>query len=229
MKKLICTLLSAALFACGPTSCATASVAEREPVDPVNQSFTLMPTVDPQAYLGSVDVIRFEDEVNAETADVFMRQLQANIDAGQKIVVVQIDTPGGSISAGMDMMKAIERSPVPVACVVDTFALSMGLAILQSCDVRMMTGRSVLMGHQPAAGSRGQENDSKNLTDVLIALNHALAKHIVSKAKIDVTEYERHVAGGREWWINVEEAQKVGFIDFEVGSVDEGVRLARAQ
>lgn len=217
MKKMLAAMLVVVIFVAN-MGCASA------------QSLpSALPTLEGELQAAAVaaDFIRFETDVNEASVALFELQLEAAVESGAKVVVVQIDSPGGSIGAGLGMIKAIERAPVPVVCVVDTFALSMGFAILESCDVRIMTSRSVLMGHSPAAATRGMETEARNLADVLAALNHALAVHICGKSKVEVADYEKHVAGGREWWITGDEAVRLGFVDFQVASVAEALQLAR--
>jgi ATP-dependent protease ClpP protease subunit len=103
----------------------------------------------------------------------------------------------------------------------------MGLAILQSCDVRTMTTRSVLMGHEAASTAKGQTTQAKNFADVLEAINKALANQICSKAKISPEAYLKQISGGREWWMNSPDALKAGFIDFEVESLQEAVLVSQ--
>ncbi len=158
--------------------------------------------------------ILFETDVNEMSVFVFMRQLEAaNASAKGEPVVVIIDTPGGSVLDGIVMGKAIERSKAQVICVVDGMAASMGLYILQSCDVRLMTGRSLLMGHEPASGARGQPDELGQTEELLRKLSHAMAAHIVHRMNISVAEYEAKIAHGAEWWTTAEEALAVGAID----------------
>lgn len=227
MKKLIVALLSALTLACGPSACATTRPTQ-SPQDALNQALilSLMPQ-DPPPAPEATDVIFFESEIDDDTVKAFKAQLQANIDAGQKTIIVEIDTPGGSLGAGMEMIKAIERAPVPVMCVVDGGGLSMGLAVLQSCDVRTMTSRSALMGHEVASAARGQTTQAQNFADVLHVLNQALANQICSKAKVSPEAYLKRISGGREWWMTSADAAKAGFIDFEVESLQEAVLVSQ--
>ncbi len=157
--------------------------------------------------------ILFETEVTAESVALFKAQLAAANEAGASDVIVQIDTPGGSIAAGEEMAKAIERSPARVTCVVDGYAASMGLYILQSCQNRLMTKRSLLMGHEPATSVSGQPDDLEGEAVRLRKRGHMLAAWVVHRMKISVAEYEALTAHGHMWWLTAEEALKVGAID----------------
>lgn len=165
--------------------------------------------------------IIFSGTVDEESVGEFIQTLNRHLATNPKSIVVEINTPGGSVGAGMEMGKAIERSPVPVVCVVDGMAASMGLYILQSCDVRTMTKRSLLMGHEPAGSSRGQPQEVQQTADLLTKLSRAMAYHIVSKSKLTVDEYISKISGGKELWLTCEDAVAFAFVDFSVGSVAE--------
>jgi len=169
----------------------------------------------------SSNVIEFRSPVDDDSVPEFITKLNDHIRAGDKKIVVELNTPGGSVGYGFDMGHAIERSPVPVICVVDGMAASMGLYILQSCDVRVMTVRSLLMGHAPSGGTQGQEGDLLRLAQVLRALSVAMANHITHKTAMTSHEYLEKIANGQELWLTAEQALTWRFVDYTVSSVHE--------
>lgn len=154
----------------------------------------------------------FEGPVDAESVNLFLFELRAAEEEGS-VVFVEINTPGGSVMDGMRMGKAIEDSPADVVCNVDGFAASMGFYILQSCDKRIMTSRSLLMGHEPSGMSGGQPTEHENVVSLLKALNHALATHIARRSTLSVREYEALIEGGKELWLTDASALELGFVD----------------
>lgn len=179
----------------------------------------------PTVYLESA--ITFENEVNEDSVTVFLVELAQHISAKEKIIVVELDTPGGSVGAGIAMAKAIERSPVPVVCVVDGMAASMGLYILQSCDVRVMTKRSLLMGHEPSARMAGQPQALQDLAELLLRLSRAMAYHITARTNISPDDYLSKIAGGRELWFNFDDAVALKFVDYATDSTQDVLAGAR--
>lgn len=168
--------------------------------------------------------ILFDSPVDPISVTLFLAELEAHEQAGQNVIVVELDTPGGSVGAGMAMAKAMERSPAVIVCVVDGMAASMGLYLLQSCDVRTMTKRSLLMGHEPSSGMAGQPSELESLADLLRRLSRAMAYHIVAKTRLSLEDYLSRISNGREWWMNVEEAVDFAFVDFSVDSVSDIIR-----
>lgn len=135
------------------------------------------------------------------------------IKKGIKTVVVEIDSQGGSVAAGMLIAKDIERYPGVVVCVVDGQAMSMALFILQSCDVRVMTPRSVLMAHQPSTRTSGQPTVIQDTAEYLKRLNIAMAKHITRRSNISLEYYLNRIQHGQEWYMAFDEAVQYGFVD----------------
>lgn len=169
----------------------------------------------------SSNIIEFRSPVDDDSVTEFTTKLTDHILAGDTKIIVEINTPGGSVGHGFDMGHAIERAPVPVVCVVDGMAASMGLYILQSCDVRIMTTRSLLMGHAPSAGTRGQSEELSKLAHILRQLSIAMANHITRKTVMTAGEYLGKIANGQELWLTSTEALDLRFVDFTVGDVQE--------
>lgn len=168
--------------------------------------------------------IVFNSDVNSESAETLIKQIQL-ADQGDKPILIEINTPGGSVFDGFEISRAIEATKHPVVCVVDGMAASMGLYILQSCHIRMMTHRSLLMGHEPSGGARGQQDDLKKMGMVLEKLNFVMAAHISFKTKLTPAQYMELIAHGSELWLTPDEALSLGFADFKVTSVSEAARL----
>lgn len=164
---------------------------------------------------------RFSDEVNESSADRAVKWVQAANEAGAAEILIEFNTPGGSVPDGFELARAIEESKAPVTCVVDGDALSMGFYLLQSCDYRMMTRRSKLMAHEPSLGGmfRGQPNQWQAMADMMKAERAAMAEHCAHRLKISVVDYRKKTDGGQMWFLLHDEAMKVGAIDAVASTV----------
>jgi len=132
-----------------------------------------------------------------------------------KAVLLEINTEGGSIDAGFELARAIEQSSMPVTCVVDWNALSMGYYILQSCDVRVMTKRSILMIHQPAFDLErvsGNQNLFEDYGSWLEHMNLAMVQHNIAKTKIPMKLVLKKIEY-KMWFLGWEEALKYKAVD----------------
>lgn len=164
-------------------------------------------------------------EVNDKTVkDMIARIEQANA-AAVDYIVLELNTPGGSVSAGRELVRQIEMSPAPVICVADGEAASMGFYILQGCDYRLMTSRSYLMVHEPGLSMiySGQQTQWRNLAEDMKATSEAMLYHEAARLKISRSELSWRIAHGQSWYMNVDEAKRVGAVDAAVKSVRDVV------
>lgn len=132
-------------------------------------------------------------------------------------VLLEINSSGGDVGAGVRIGKAIEESPVKVVCLVDGEADSMAFWMLQSCDIRGMTKRSVLMAHQPAFTAmfiQGQENIWRNKAEALRVMNRVMAEHCSRKMTVSAATFEAKITGGLEWWFHWQDALDYHAVDF---------------
>lgn len=171
-----------------------------------------------------------EGQVNGDTTEEAIDWLTAAEKAKATVFVLEINTPGGSVAAGFRLVKRIENSSIPIACVVDGMAASMGFYILQACPMRVMTMRSVLMTHEPSiSGDMGlTPNEMKALADSLRALREAMARHCNKRLTTSLEEYREHTDGGLAWWFTFIDAERYHAVDVVVESVNQVLDTLRA-
>lgn len=137
-------------------------------------------------------------------------------DANADEIILEINTPGGSVGAGFVLARAIEESDVPVTCVVDGTAESMGFYLTQSCTKRLMTKRSVLMAHEPSLSysvEHGQPNEWKSLAEMMQAEKEIIAEHCQRRLKVSMEEYNRRTSGTLMWFMTWRDALRFGAVD----------------
>lgn len=155
---------------------------------------------------------RFSDEIDFDTAKDLIKAIKDAEDAGNEYLVLEINTPGGVVSAGQVMSRAIELSKMKIICVVDTEAYSMGSWLLQSCDVRLMTFRSVIMSHTVSVMIRDNDKALADAQAAIKAINEAMLWQLSHRTKLSV-EQVRAKVDGKEWWISWKEALEDGIVD----------------
>jgi membrane-bound serine protease (ClpP class) len=90
---------------------------------------------------GQAALIDIADAIGPATSGHFGKAHGQAVEAGARLVVLRLDTPGGLDSAMRDIIKVILNSPVPVACFVapgGARAASAGTYILYACHVAAM-------------------------------------------------------------------------------------------
>jgi ATP-dependent protease ClpP protease subunit len=173
--------------------------------------------------------IAFSAEVDDESTDATITLLSQAVKAGARAIVIEFNTPGGSVNAGFKLAKAIEQSPIPVHCVVDGQAASMGLYLLQSCTTRTMTSRSILMAHEPAIGV-AQFYGSKwkwfGVYELLRTMAAAMNHHMSQRMNISYEEFCKRI-DGKEWWMASDEALAVAAVDSVIRDVPTMMKQLR--
>lgn len=167
-----------------------------------------------------VPYIIFDKEVNEHTVNGTIDFLRRSQDA--EAIVIEFDTPGGSVFDGMALAKAMERHPAKIVCVVNGMAASMGAYLLQSCDERLMTKTSLIMFHEPSSVAYGKSKDMKELAETLDALNEALIAHCVARMNITEEEFAKRI-DHKDWWLSYRGAQQFNVVDGVVSSPEEVV------
>lgn len=130
-------------------------------------------------------IIMLTDEVNSQTASLVVAQMLylESVDS-DKDIYLYINSPGGSITAGMAIHDTMKYIKCDVVTICMGMAASMGAFLLCSGtkDKRMALPNSEVMIHQPliSGGLSGQATDIKIHSDHLIRTRETLNKLIAS-------------------------------------------------
>ena len=131
-------------------------------------------------------VILLEGEVHDQMANLVVAQLLYLESEGEKDISVYINSPGGSVTAGMAIYDAMQFIKPDIMTIVMGQACSMGSLLAQAGakGKRYMLPNARHMIHQPSGGARGQATDmliqvnemleiKKNLTQIYVDHNSA--------------------------------------------------------
>lgn len=149
------------------------------------------------------------------SASIVAQLLFLEADAPERPISLYINTPGGSVTAGLaiyDTMTYIS-SPVTTTCVGQ--AASMGSLLLcgGSTGKRFCLPHSSIMLHQPSGGYFGQASDiaihAKEILRVRCQLNEIYRRHMTRQHSTE--EIERLM--DRDHFLSAEEAKEKGIVD----------------
>jgi ATP-dependent protease ClpP protease subunit len=166
--------------------------------------------------------IKFSAQVDEASVNAALAALAKAKELKVKQVVLELNTPGGSVSDGFRLVKAIEELGMPVHCIVDGEAYSMGFYILQSCTTRSMTKRSALMAHEPSVGGEmyGNQHFYRELAQSLAAVSAAMSAHEAKHLCIGLDDLVDNIKN-KSWWMDSQTAYAIGAVDFLVDTVDQ--------
>lgn len=131
----------------------------------------------------------------------------------KKDIIMYINSPGGSVYAGLGIYDTMQYIRPEVATICTGLAASMGAVLLASgkAGKRSALPHSRIMIHQPLGGSQGQVADMeislKQMLEIKKDLYEILAKHSGKSYK----QIEKD--SDRDYWMRASEAKKYGLVD----------------
>ena len=159
-------------------------------------------------------IIFLSEEVNDTTASLIVAQLlYLEAQDPDKDIQFYINSPGGSVTAGMAIYDTMKYIKCDVATICVGMAASMGAFLLSAGTKgkRMALPNAEIMIHQPSAGTQGQITDMaihlKRLQIIKERMNKILAENTGNSIEV-VTD-----ACERDNFMSAEEAQAFGLID----------------
>ncbi|MDT0689334.1 ATP-dependent Clp endopeptidase proteolytic subunit ClpP [Salegentibacter sp. F188] len=178
-----------------------------------------------------------ERQMNAVAMDVFSRLMMdriifmgtgisdqiANIIQAQllflestdasKDIQIYINSPGGSVYAGLGIYDTMQFIKPDVATICTGMAASMGAVLLCAGEKGKRSGlpHSRVMIHQPLGGAQGQASDIEITAREILILKEELYKII---SKHSGQDYDKvHEDSDRDYWMKADKAKEYGMID----------------
>lgn len=163
--------------------------------------------------VAQVDIV---GEIDGSTVDSVHGSLEKAKEAKATQLDIRINSPGGNIGDGLEVIRLIRASGLPTVCTVDTSAASMAAVILESsaCGERVVNASSLIMFHDSASEMRGNERMMGNRLGMLQVMNQAIANIVAPRIGMTPAQYLRLVVDeGRELWFLGADAVKNGIAD----------------
>jgi ATP-dependent Clp protease protease subunit len=116
-----------------------------------------------------------------------------------------IDSPGGSIFAGLKLVDALRATDKRIVCVANT-AISMAFVIFQACDERLIMDDAILMQHVASYGLDGQEPNNFTFANFLHRMTQRM-NHMQAQ-RMGMTDEAFYSKIRDDWWMWGDEAVK---------------------
>jgi len=159
-------------------------------------------------------IIFLSEEVNDTTASLIVAQmLFLEAEDPSKEINFYINSPGGSVTAGMAIYDTMNYIKCDVSTICIGMAASMGAFLLAggTKGKRFALPNAEIMIHQPSGGARGQATDIKIIADNIIRtkrkLNEILSKNTGKPLEVIEVDTER------DFYMTAQEAKEYGIID----------------
>jgi ATP-dependent Clp protease protease subunit len=131
----------------------------------------------------------------------------------EKDIWLYINSPGGSVTAGMAIYDTMQFVSCNVATVCMGLGASMGQFLLTAgaAEKRYILPHARVMMHQPLGGVRGQASDIKIQAEQMAYIKRLLAERIAFHSGQDVEQVQSD--SERDRWFTAEEAKAYGLCD----------------
>ena len=164
-------------------------------------------------------IIFLTGEITDEVANSVIAQLLfLQADDSEKDISLYINSPGGSISAGMGIYDTMQHVKPDVSTLCVGIAASMAAFILSSGTKgkRMALPNSEVMIHQPLGGARGQASDIEISARRILKLRSQMNQKLSEQTGQSVEKIEMDT--DRDHFMDAEEAKNYGLIDQIISS-----------
>ena len=159
-------------------------------------------------------IIFLGEEINDAVASTFVAQLLflESEDPG-KDIHMYINSPGGSVTAGMAIYDTMNYVKCDVSTTCIGMAASMGAFLLSSGakGKRYALPNAEVMIHQPLGGAQGQATEIQIAAEHILKTKKKLNQILADNAGKPVEEVEKDT--DRDNWLSADEAKEYGLID----------------
>lgn len=159
-------------------------------------------------------IVFLADEVNDTTASLVVAQLLfLEAQDRDKDIWLYINSPGGSITAGMAIYDTMNFIKCDVSTICIGMAASMGAFLLSSGakGKRFALPHSEIMIHQPLGGVKGQATDIKIQADLILRTRDTLNKILAENTGKTVEQIAQDTE--RDHYMTAQEALEYGLVD----------------
>ena len=167
-------------------------------------------------------IVMLTDEVNEASADTVIAQLLAlSADDPESDICLFVNSPGGSVLAGLAVCDIMQLIPNDVVTVATGLAASMGQVLLcaGTAGKRFALPNAQILMHEGSAGIGGSASDiaiqASNLVATVERMRTIIARH-TGRSPEQIADDVR-----RDRWFDADEARDYGFVDHIVTSLDE--------
>jgi ATP-dependent Clp protease protease subunit len=152
--------------------------------------------------------------IDDQIANIIVAQLLflESVDS-KKDVLLYVNSPGGSVTAGLGIYDTMQYINPDVATICTGIAASMGAVLLAggAKDKRSALKHSRVMIHQPSGGMQGQSRDMEISLKLILSMRQELYQILADHTGKPYEEIERD--SDRDYWLKAAEAKAYGLID----------------
>ena len=162
-------------------------------------------------------ILFISGEIDSHMADVVIAQLLfLNSEDKDKDISIYINSPGGSVKAGLAIFATMRHINAPVSTICVGQAASMGAFLLSAGEKgkRFALPNSEIMIHQPLGGVSGQAEDIKIHAENILKIRSKLNKILAENTGQPISIIEKDT--DRDNFMTAQEAAEYGIVDMVI-------------
>ena len=162
-------------------------------------------------------ILFISGEIDSHMADVVIAQLLfLNSEDKDKDISIYINSPGGSVTAGLAIFDTMRHINAPVSTICVGQAASMGAFLLSAGEKgkRFALPNSEIMIHQPLGGVSGQAEDIKIHAENILKIRSKLNKILADRTGQPISIIEKDT--DRDNFMTAQEAAEYGIVDMVI-------------
>ena len=159
-------------------------------------------------------IIFLSGAIDDDTANITIAQLLfLESEDSKKDIYLYINSPGGSVTAGMALYDTMQHVKPDVATICVGMAASMGAVLLSAGakGKRFILPNAEVMIHQPLGGTEGQASDIAITAKHILKIKENLNKILSKNTGKPLSQVEKDT--DRDFFMSADEAKKYGLVD----------------
>jgi len=152
--------------------------------------------------------------IDDDVANLVIAQLLfLEAEDSKKEITMYINSPGGSVYAGMAIYDTMAYVKPTVSTICVGMAASMAAFLLAGGEKgkRLSLPNSRILIHQPMGGTQGQASDIKIQAEEILKIREEMNKILAKNTETDLAKISKDT--DRDFYMRAEEAKKYGIID----------------
>jgi len=130
---------------------------------------------------------------------------------------IRINSPGGSVDAGLILIDTFRASKSPVYCLVESKAYSMAAITLLFCDRKYALDHATIMLHEASYGTMGDDPSNRSRIEFLTNYLDKMHRELAKRVGMSHDKYREKIRDA--WWLMADEAEKAGIVDAVVREI----------
>lgn len=156
-------------------------------------------------------IMLFGEITDATSASIISQLLFLSSNDEKKDIYIYINSPGGSVTAGLSIYDTIKYIKPNVITIGMGLCASMGAFLLSSGDKRYALENTKVMIHQPLGGAKGQATDIMIVAEEIISIKKKLNEILSMNTKQPLSKIEQDTE--RDFYMDAIKSLEYGIID----------------